>query len=147
MQSTISPTTQASTPSFRQKTIAGLLAFFLGWAGAHWWYLGRRHGWLPLVFSLIVLGVAFARPEPLGDQIPYYLFLIPLSAGFIESVVLCLRSDEKFDARYNAGQARRSNNGWNAAILASLFLFFGMGTFMGHVVMFSLAMVEGTLVL
>ena len=147
------PSTTAPAPSvtpaprapFRHKTVAGLLAFFFGWAGAHWWYLGRRLPWLPITFSIIVLTVSLYQTAPLGSQLGYYLFLIPLSAGFIEAVVLCLRSDEKFDATYNRGHDRKSANGWSAAILAALFLFFGMAAFMGHVVMFSLAMNDGSL--
>ena len=30
----------------RNKVVLGLLACFLGWLGAHWWYLGRRYAWL-----------------------------------------------------------------------------------------------------
>lgn len=139
------PAPTVNTAPFRHKTIAGLLAFFFGWAGAHWWYLGRRLPWLPLVFSITVLAVSLYQTAPLGTQVGYYLFLIPLSAGFIEAVVLCLRSDEKFDASYNPGHVQKSANGWGAVILAALFLFFGMAAFMGHVVMFSLALNDGTL--
>lgn len=146
------PSTTPSTTSvptarapFRHKTVAALMAFFFGWAGAHWWYLGRRLPWLPLTFSIIVLTVSLYQTAPLGSQLGYYLFLIPLSAGFIEAVVLCLRADEKFDASYNPGHTRKSANGWSAVILAAFFLFFGMAAFMGHVVMFSLALNDGSL--
>lgn len=131
---------------FRHKTLAAILAFFLGWAGAHWWYLGRRMPWLPLLFSGVVLGLAAWRDTPLTSQLgTYYLFLIPLVAGFVESLVLCLMEDRRFDARYNPGQSRQSRNGWGAVILAIVFLLAGMAIVMSHVVAISLAMVEGTL--
>lgn len=132
-------------PPFRHKTVAALMAFFFGWAGAHWWYLGRRLPWLPLVFSIVILTISLYQTAPLANQWSYYLFLIPLSAGFVEAVVLCLRSDAKFDASYNRDHAKKTATGWAPVILAMLFLFFGMAAFMGHVVMFSLALNDGHL--
>ncbi|MCK9513463.1 MAG: TM2 domain-containing protein [Pigmentiphaga sp.] len=138
--------TPASPPSFRHKTLAAVLAFFLGWAGAHWWYLGRRLPWLPLLASVLILGFAFWRETPLTSQLGgYYLFLIPLVAGFTEAMVLCLIDDRRFDARYNRGQARQSNNGWLAVLLAIAFLLLGMSVIVSHVVTVALAMADGTL--
>ena len=131
---------------FRHKTIAAILAFFLGWAGAHWWYLGRRWPWLPLAFSVVILSVAFWRETPLNSQLgTYYLFLVPLVAGFIEALVLCLMDDKRFDQRYNPDQDRQSHNGWAPVLLAIAFLLIGMTILMSHVVVLSLAMAEGTL--
>ncbi len=130
---------------FRHKTIAALLAFTLGWAGAHWWYIGRRMPWLPLLATVVILGVALWRDVPLVSQIWYYLILIPLAAGFIEAIVFCLMDDRRFDARYNPGQDRQSANGWGAVILCIVFVWIGTGVVMGHVVVMSLAMVDGSL--
>ncbi len=135
------------TKAFRHKSIAALLSFFLGWAGAHWWYLGRRLPWLPLVATLTILLVASLRTTPFYSQITYYLVLVPIMAGVIESWVLCLMSDERFDARYNSGHSRRSKTGWGPVLLAMFFLLAGTGFLMGHVVMLSLEMAAGTLTL
>lgn len=139
--------TLTTTKAFKHKGLAGLLAFLLGWAGAHWWYLGRRFAWLPLLATVVILLVAGLRPTPFYSQISYYLVLVPIMAGVIEALVLCLMSDERFDARYNTGHTRRSNSGWGPVLLAMIFLLVGTGFLMGHVVMFSLEMASGTLTL
>lgn len=146
--STTQPSSYASArpgPGFRHKTVAGLLAFVLGWAGAHWWYVGRRRAWLPPAFTAAVLIAAWLRPAPLPAQLLYYLVLVPVVAGFVEALIFCLMSDERFDARYNAGHGRRSANGWAPVLLAMAVLLIGMSIIMGHVVMASLEMVNGTL--
>lgn len=135
----------APAPPFRHKTVAGLLALLLGWAGAHHAYLGRRHAWVPLTATVLIVGIALWREPPLFSQLPYYLVLLPLAAGFIEAVVLCLTPDARFDARYNAGQDRRSANRWGAIILGMISLNVGMFVILLHVVKASLAMVDGTL--
>jgi len=137
--------TSAPAPRFRKKTVAATLALLLGWAGAHHAYLGRRLAWVPLVFTALIVGIALWRDPPLFSQLPYYLVLIPLAAGFIESVVLCLTADARFDARYNVGQERRSANRWGAIVLGMVALNLGMFVILLHVVMASLAMVDGTL--
>lgn len=136
-----------STPSrpFRHKTIAALLAFLLGWAGAHWWYLGRPRAWAPLAFTMVIVGVAALRPVPFFSQLWYYLILIPLAAGFVEALVLSLMADTRFDARYNPGHAEQSRNGWGAVLIAIATLFIGMTVIMGHVVVASLEMAANTL--
>ncbi len=133
--------------AFRHKSIAAILAFFFGWAGAHWWYLRRRFAWLPLVATLAILLAASMRTTPFYAQLTYYLVLIPVMAGVIEALVLCLMSDERFDARYNSGHTRRSKTGWGPVLLAMFFLLVGTGILMGHIVMLSLEMAAGTLTL
>jgi len=100
-----------------------------------------------LVATLTILLVASLRTTPFYSQITYYLVLVPIMAGVIESWVLCLMSDERFDARYNSGHSRRSKTGWGPVLLAMFFLLAGTGFLMGHVVMLSLEMAAGTLTL
>jgi hypothetical protein len=38
--------------------------------------------------------------------------------GFIESAVLCLRADEKFDRAYNPGLPPSSKTGWGPVLVA-----------------------------
>jgi TM2 domain-containing membrane protein YozV len=115
----------APAPPFRHKAVAGLLALLLGWAGAHWWYLGRRHGWMLLVFSLLMIGAAL-RAEFWYRSPAFFLFLIPAVASHIEAIVLCLMSDARFDARYNAGSPRRSKTGWTPVLVAIATLLLGV---------------------
>ncbi|WP_287127441.1 NINE protein [Candidatus Cyanaurora vandensis] len=65
----------------RNKVVAALLAFFLGGFGLHKFYLGQT-GWgvLYLVFCWT---------------------LVPGLAGFVESILLLLASDQDFDHRFN----------------------------------------------
>jgi hypothetical protein len=115
----------APAPPFRHKAVAGLLALLLGWAGAHWWYLGRRHGWMLAVFSLLMIGTAL-RAEFWYRSPAFFLFLIPVVASHIEAIVLCLMSDARFDARYNAGSSRRSKTGWTPVLVAIATLLLGV---------------------
>lgn len=69
----------------KHRLTAGLLGCFLGWLGAHKFYLGKP-GW----------GIA------------YLLFswtYIPGVVGFLEGISYLIMSDEKFDQLYNGGQA------------------------------------------
>jgi TM2 domain-containing membrane protein YozV len=41
----------------KSKKTAALLAIFLGWTGAHFFYLGyKRNGWIALLASLVLIG-------------------------------------------------------------------------------------------
>jgi TM2 domain-containing membrane protein YozV len=73
----------------KNKIVAGLLAFFLGWAGIHRFYLGD-----------------------IGKGIAYALFFwtgIPFIIGFIDFIVFLAMDDDVFDAKYNKGLAPRNN--------------------------------------
>ena len=120
----------------RSKVVVGLLACLFGGLGAHWWYLGRRHAWAVTVASLVCLVVAFRYYPVWYDNPAFFLLLIPMVDGFIESVVFSLMSDEKFDRFYNPGAGRPSDTGWGPVLVA---LFSGL---VGSVItMFGIAMV------
>ena len=89
----------------KSKVLAGLLSFYGGWFGAHWYYLGRPRPWLLTVLAVVMFAIAF-QSEVWWDSPAIFVVFIPAVAGFIEAIVLCLRSDEKFDARYNPGYQR-----------------------------------------
>ncbi|ANN69437.1 hypothetical protein BAU08_05460 [Bordetella bronchialis] len=93
------------------------MALFFGWMGAHWWYLGRRGAiWLTL-YAIACL--AATRLFPVWyDNPAFFLLFIPMVEGFIESAVLCLRADEKFDRAYNPGLATPSRTGWGPVLVA-----------------------------
>lgn len=112
-----------ATPA-RSKVVAGLLSFYGGWFGAHWFYLGRRYAWVFPVLACVLLGLASQAPV-WWDTPVFFLLFIPAVAGFIEAIVLCLMSDEKFDARYNPGLVRETPTGWGPVIVASTSLLLG----------------------
>jgi hypothetical protein len=101
----------------RSKVTAALLACFLGWLGAHWWYLGRRHAWLVGAYAVACLACTGLFPVRY-DNPAFFLLFIPMIEGFIESVVLCLRSDEKFDKSYNPGMGNPSRTGVGPVLVA-----------------------------
>lgn len=70
--------------SLRNKTAAGLLALFAGWAGIHRFYLGQT-GLGILYFMLMFVGVSFVL-------------------GIIDAIVLLSMSEAEFNRKYNADQ-------------------------------------------
>src|SRR5690606_15050786 len=108
----------------RNKVLLGLLACFLGWLGAHWWYLGRRYAWL--VTAAVLMCLAAATQYPVWyDNPAFFLVFIPMIDGFIEGVVFSLMPDEKFDRLYNPGQGRVTHTGVGPVLVAIV------GTFVG----------------
>jgi TM2 domain-containing membrane protein YozV len=111
-------------PMFRRKWLAALLAFLFGALGAHRLYLGRPRWWLPLAVSAmllpLLLGVRNWYQSP-----AFFVLMVPVTAGLIEALVLALMPDEKFDARFNPGAARRNASGWDAVLVAIATLMVG----------------------
>lgn len=101
---------------FKHKALAALLAACFGTLGVHRVYLGLRAWWMPLLITLLcVPGLLVAR----WYQAPsFFIVMIPVVAGFVHALMLALMPDEKFDARYNAGCARKNNSGWDAVLVA-----------------------------
>jgi hypothetical protein len=112
------------TPPFRHKALAALLAFLFGGLGLHRLYLGLGLWWLPLAVTMpmtaLMLGVRNWYQTP-----PFFIAMVPVVAGFIHALVLALMPDEKFDARFNAGAARRNGSGWDAVLVAIATLMVG----------------------
>ena len=110
---------------YRTKVAAGLLAFLLGWIGAHWWYLGRRGAALYTAAVAIVLLISQTAFDSWWEN-PAFLFLVvPATAGFIDALVLCLMPDETFNARYNPGHPPRAQMGWGPVLVAGVTLLGG----------------------
>lgn len=111
------------TPA-RSKVVAGLLAFYGGWFGAHWFYLGRRHAWALPLLALIMIALASQAPV-WWDTPALFVLFVPMIVGFVEAIVLCLMSDARFDARYNPGYIRERPTGWGPVLIASTSLLIG----------------------
>ncbi len=111
-------------PRFKHKALSALLAFLLGGLGAHRLYLGLRFWWVPLGITMamvpLLVGVRNWYQSP-----AFFVAMVPVVAGFIHALVLALMPDEKFDARFNQGVARRNGSGWDAVLVAIATLFFG----------------------
>lgn len=103
----------------KNKTFATLLAFLLGGAGVHRYYLkgfGDMGGLLHTA-SIAAVGIVMA----VAPQADNYFKLLPLFIsvliGFLEALVLGLTPDDKWDARYNPQSGRQSAARWPLAVL------------------------------
>jgi len=105
------------TNHFRNKAFAALLASVAGAVGANRVYLGQRLWWLPPALTAatlpFVLGVANWY-----QTAPFFLLMVPVVAGFIQALAIALMPDDRFDAQFNAGHARRNQSGWAAVLVA-----------------------------
>lgn len=131
----VSGSGQTAPRAFVGKVKLGLMSALFGIVGAHWWLLGRRGAWLVTLIS-IALMVASSFANVWWENPAFFLLLIPIVAGFIEAIVFCLMSDERFDARYNPGLIRPAASGWGPVLVAGFTLLFGT-----IILMFGIAMI------
>lgn len=115
------------TTKHKNKSIATLLAATLGSLGAHRFYLaGRRDQWawlhfISLPLSLLMTNLLFNLPL-LVTMSPWIFSLL---VSMFTALVLGLKSDEKWDAHYNANSGQTSESTWPLALL--LVLTLGLG--------------------
>lgn len=102
---------------FRSKFGAAFLALTVGILGVQHWYLGRRYAWVVSSAALLLL-VLMLRAEIWWDSVAFWMLGLFFSAAVVESVCLSLMSDSRFDAFYNANQARRTHSGVGTLLLA-----------------------------
>jgi TM2 domain-containing membrane protein YozV len=110
----------------RSKTVAGALALFAGWAGAHRLYLGSRFWWLYPLFALPSLGLALSVGGDAWYRHPGFFVagLVTFIAMF-EAILICLTPDAKWDGRRNAESAVTSSSGWLVVLIAIAALMLG----------------------
>jgi TM2 domain-containing membrane protein YozV len=125
--------TLVSTPShFRSKTVTAALAFFLGYFGAHRFYLyGKRdiYAWAHVIATLAgvpgaMLVVASERASMPGWVLAF-AGAVSLLAAFLAAIVYGLRPDEKWDAQFNAHSERKSRSGWTVIFIVIFSLLIG----------------------
>ena len=112
----------SASSRFRSKTLTALLAFLFGTLGAHRFYL---YGWRDLFgWAGVFLPIASERTSALG-----WVLAVPgavsLLAAFLAAIVYGLRTDQKWDAQFNAGQTSRSRSGWGVIFVVIFSLFIG----------------------
>ena len=77
----------------------------------------KRRWWLPLGVSVLTLPLLIGVRN--WYQTPaFFVLMIPVTAGFIQALVIALMPDERFDARFNATNGRRNHSGWDAVLVA-----------------------------
>ena len=123
----------------KSKTLATWIAIVGGSLGLHRFYLhGPRDlpGWLhPLPTLIGLYGVLRARSIGQDDQLAW--ILIPFIGCTIAASMLCaivygLTSDEKWNARFNAGRTG-PRSGWAAVLGVMLALLVGAGVLMATI--------------
>ena len=106
-----SPTASAAPPSApalalraKRKPVITLLALFLGFFGAHRFYMGAW-GWglVQLLGVPVVIGILFALLPTLGGL----LYVAAIVFVWVEAIRYIWMSDDKFDAKVRAYQAAR----------------------------------------
>ncbi len=111
----------------KNKTFAALLSFLLGMVGVHRFYLrglADRWGWLhaaSLPATAAIMATDPSRPL-LINAVP---LVISMLAASIETFVIGLMPDEKWDATYNAESGVQSDTRWFVAVLMVANLFYG----------------------
>lgn len=111
----------------KNKTFAALLSFLFGAAGLHRFYLrgsGDRWGWLH--FSSLPASALLLATLP-GEPLLITAAPLVLSAliASIETFVIGLMPDEKWDARWNTGTGYQSDSRWPVPALMAMNLFYG----------------------
>lgn len=122
------------TAPFRHKALAALLAFLLGGLGADRLYLGLRGWWLPVALTCAMLPL-LAGVKNWYQTPAFFVLMLPVIAGFVHALVLALMPDARFDARFNAGAARRNASGWDAVLVAIATLLVGATVLMTVIVL------------
>jgi len=121
-----------STPtSFKNKTIAALLASLGGSLGLYRFYLaGSRDKWAWLHFSslplsLIIYLLSHGQIQPFFTAAPLILSAL---IGFMACLIIGTTSDEKWDTQFNAGNTTKSDTAWPLALILVLTLGIGAGS-------------------
>lgn len=117
-----------STPH-KNKTFATFLALTLGTVGAHRFYLRGSVDKLGLmhVASVPLSGLVFG----LAPEADWFYKILPMLlsaiAGFLQALIIGLTSDEKFDAAFNPGSAKKSDSHWILALMLVVTMMGGTG--------------------
>lgn len=111
----------------KNKTLAALLCFFVGAVGLHRFYLrGLGDGWGWLHFASLPASTVLVSTYP---DLPLLLTAAPLVlsalVASIETFVIGLMPDEKWDAAWNPASGRHSDSRWPIAVLMVANLFYG----------------------
>ena len=117
------------------KTFATLLAAVLGGVGAHRFYIqGPKDSWAWLHFaSLPLSGIAITLWPDLPLIVVAAPLLVSVLASFIETLVIGLTPDDKWDAAHNRDSGRESASQWPLALILVLTLGIGAATLIASI--------------
>ncbi len=107
------------TPTFKNKTLATLLASLFGGLGLHRFYLFNKTdfwAWAHFI-TLPISMLAMWRGGTQNWLFLSCLLVLSVLSGFIEALVIGLTPDERWDARFNAASDRQTDSGWGVVLL------------------------------
>jgi TM2 domain-containing membrane protein YozV len=116
--------------SHKNKTLATFFALFFGGLGIHRFYLYGLNdlwGWAHFMTLPLSLGIANSAP----DQPWLFVggpFVLSVLIGFIETLVIGLTPDDKWDAKHNLHSGKASRSGWLLVLLLITTLMVGSTT-------------------
>lgn len=119
----------------KNKTLATALALALGMLGAHRFYLHGAVDRLGLLHatSLPIAALIYSKADGINPFYALLPLLVSSIVAFIGALVIGLTSDEKWDARFNAGSGTRSRSNWILALLLVLTLLVGTTVLIGTI--------------
>lgn len=105
--------------SFKSKLLATLLACVFGWLGAHRFYLaGARDRWGWLHFASLPATFFYSK---LFFNLPLFITASPLIisalVAVLETFVLGLMPDDKWDQKYNSDVEQKNDTKWPIALI------------------------------
>ncbi|MFK7966510.1 MAG: NINE protein [Burkholderiaceae bacterium] len=108
----------------RSKLIAGLLGLLFGVLGLHRRYLGQAYWWLLPAASLPLLG-HMMREEVWFRAWSFHLLAVLVVVGWLQTIIICLMSAEKFNTRFNPVQPETRQAGTLPVLIAIIALMLG----------------------
>lgn len=113
----------------KNKTFATFIALLLGGLGIHRFYLygwKDKWGWLHIASMPLSILALFAIADSAAPKsFAAAPIVISVLAGFLETLIIGLTPDEKWDARHNPESGKTSQSGWFLAVLLVLALGIG----------------------
>ena len=103
----------------KNKTLATLLALLFGSIGLHRFYLyGRRDLWAWVHLASLPLSglLMFGNPDA-ASIFTAGPFVLSVLAAFLETLLIGVTPDEKWDARHNTNSGRQLDTGWPVPLM------------------------------
>lgn len=105
--------------SHKNKTFATFLALLAGGLGAHRFYLRGSLDKIGLmhVASVPIAGLVIGLMPQANEFYKLLPVAISFLVGYLETLIIGLMPDEKFDAAFNAASGKKSDTSWIVAVL------------------------------
>ncbi|HEY0063974.1 MAG TPA: NINE protein [Telluria sp.] len=114
----------------KNKTFATFLALLAGGLGAHRFYLRGSLDKIGLmhVASVPIAGLVIGLMPQANEFYKLLPVVLSFVVGYLETLILGVMTDEKFDAAFNAGSGKKSDTGRLIAVLLVATMLVGTTT-------------------